>query len=371
MNTKKKMIIKKSIELGFDVIGFTSIKIKDHIKNNYKEFLNKNYNGQMKWMERHYKTKNNPKKLWKEVKSIIVLGTNYAPEKNPLEDNFKSKNANISVYARNKDYHYVIKEKLKKFKSWFKDEFQIDARLFVDTAPIYEKPLAQTSGIGWQGKHTNLVSKNYGSWLFLSEIFLPIKIEEDSKEIDHCGTCSKCVDICPTNAFISDYKIDARKCISYLTIEHKGPFPLSLREKIGNKVYGCDDCLAICPWNKFSKKTNLDDLVSKKSLMNPELYDFLKFNKDEFEKVFSDSPVKRIGWVSFIRNIIIASGNSKSRELMKAIKPFLLDLNPIIRGSAIWAYGQLANKYEKEKIKKKFINNEKNRYVLYEWSLFN
>ena len=371
MNTKKKMIIEKSVELGFDVIGFGSPKIEEHVKNNYKIFLNKNYNGQMGWMERHYRIKNNPKKLWKEVKSIMVLGTNYAPEKSPLTDNLKKKNANISVYARNKDYHDVIKEKLKEFKSWFKNELRIDARLFVDTAPIYEKPLAQASGIGWQGKHTNIVSKKFGSWLFLSEIFLPIEIEESFKEIDHCGTCSKCINICPTDAFIDNYKIDARKCISYLTIEHKGPFPLSLRKKIGNKVYGCDDCLAICPWNKFSAKTNLEDLISKKSLLNPQLSSFLKFKKNEFEKVFSDSPIKRIGWVSFIRNIIIASGNSKSRELIEDIKPLLLDSNPIVRGSAVWAYGQLENKSEKRKAKKEFINNEKNRYVLYEWSLFN
>ena len=370
INKKKKLIIDKSLELGFSIIRFSRPKIENHIKSNYKIFLSKNYHCQMKWMERHFKIKNNPEKLWKEVKSIIILGSNYAPEKNPLVDNSKKKNANISVYARNKDYHTVIKKKLRIFKSWLNDTLKIDAKLFVDTAPIYEKPLAQASGIGWQGKHTNIVSKKYGSWLFLSEIFLPIEIEKDSKEIDNCGSCSKCINICPTNAIIDDYKIDARKCISYLTIEHKGPFPMSLRKEIGNKVYGCDDCLAICPWNKFSNKTDQIDFIPRKNLLNPKLSYFLKFDKKMFEKEFCESPIKRIGWVSFIRNIIIASGNSKARELIKDLKPLLLNSNPIVRGSAVWAYGQLANKNEKNEIKKKFMNNEKNSYVLYEWSFF-
>ncbi len=371
MNNKKRIISKKAFELGFHSIGFTKPKINDINQKNYKNFINKGLHGQMSWMARHYEKKINPKKVWNEVKSILVLGINYSPGFNPLKDNEIKTNANISVYARNQDYHLVINKRLNQFKEWFALKFNIEVKTFIDTAPIFEKPLAQKSGIGWQGKHTNIVSKEYGSWLFLSEIFLPLNLTENMEAEDNCGKCNDCIKVCPTDAFISENKIDARKCISYLTIEHKGPFPMSLRKKIGNKVYGCDDCLSVCPWNKFSKITNIPELTSKIVLKSPKLLTFLYFNEEKFKFFFKSSPIKRIGWVSFIRNILIASGNSKSRALSKRVKFYISDQNPIIRGTAIWAYGQLSNKFERKKIKEQNINKEQNKYVLYEISSLN
>ena len=255
MEKFKNKIRKKILDIGFDSVGFAKPTVDLKTSTEFKNFLNKNYQGEMKWLEKHYEKKKNPKKIWEEVKTIIVVGLNYAPQDNPLKiNNFKEK-ANISVYAKNKDYHVIIKNKLKEFKDWFDREFKLDCKIFVDTAPVMEKYFAKETGVGWQGKHTNIVSKKFGSWLFLSEIFLPIKLENDKPSTDNCGSCNDCITICPTDALVKDSKIDARKCISYLTIEYKGPIPMSLREKIGNKVYGCDDCLSVCPWNKFSEPT--------------------------------------------------------------------------------------------------------------------
>ena len=306
INKKKKLIIDKSLELGFSIIRFSRPKIENHIKSNYKIFLSKNYHGQMKWMERHFKIKNNPEKLWKEVKSIIILGSNYAPEKNPLVDNSKKKNANISVYARNKDYHTVIKKKLRIFKSWLNDTLKIDAKLFVDTAPIYEKPLAQASGIGWQGKHTNIVSKKYGSWLFLSEIFLPIEIEKDSKEIDNCGSCSKCINICPTNAIIDDYKIDARKCISYLTIEHKGPFPIEAYIK---KIHSNETQIYSWIWHDYER------ILSQ---INPDSHNFEKIDSIKKRHGLPNSPFMETHYIKnkfFMEDDQIINNANKLRNI--------------------------------------------------------
>jgi epoxyqueuosine reductase len=275
--------------------------------------------------------------------------------------------ANISVYAKNIDYHKVIKEKLEYFQKWLFVNYEIESKSFIDTSPILEKYFAQNANIGWQGKNTNLVSKKFGSWLFLSEIFLPIKLENDPSSSNNCGICNKCIDICPTKALYENYKIDSRKCISYLTIEHKGPFPLSLRKKIGNKIYGCDDCLAICPWNKFSKTTKNKDFLSTSK--EKTLDSFLSMDEKNFKNYFKKSPILRIGWVSFLRNVIIASGNSKNRNLSKKIYKFLYDNNPIIRGASIWSLFQLIEKNQKKKIKEKFLKKEKNKYVLYELNI--
>ena len=319
MNLKKK-INNKISELGFDVIGYTQPIVDTKTKMEYREFLKKKFHGQMGWLENHYEKKINPKKVWSEVKTIIVIGLNYAPRFNPLLKNDLKKKANISVYAHQKDYHVVIGKKLKEFKNWLYTEHKLDSKYFVDSSPVMEKYFAKKTKVGWLGKHTNIVSKEYGSWLFLSEIFLPISLTVNKKKNDNCGTCRSCIDICPTNAIISDYKIDARKCISYLTIEHKGPFPISIRDKIGNKIYGCDDCLSICPWNKFAKPTKNKDLVPNEEYKN--LNFFLDFDKEKFEKYFCNSPVKRIGWISFLRNVIIASGNSNSKILKLNWKSF-------------------------------------------------
>ena len=309
------------------------------------------------------KKKKKPKKIWDEVKTIIVVGLNYAPPDNPLKINSFKEKANISVYAKNKDYHVIIKKKLKEFKDWFSREYKLDCKIFVDTAPVMEKYFAKQTGIGWQGKHTNIVSKKFGSWLFLSEIFLSIDLENDKPSEDNCGSCNDCITICPTNALYEGSKIDARKCISYLTIEYKGPIPMSLREKIGNKVYGCDDCLSVCPWNKFSKTTKEKKFLALEK--EKDLKFFLDFDESIFKKYFVQSPILRIGWIPFIRNILIASGNSKIQNLGSSVKKYLTHKEPLVRGTAVWSINKL-HKFKKTELFQKLKTIEKNKYVKFE-----
>ena len=314
----------------------------------------------MKWLENHFEKKTNPKKVWEKVKTVIVLGLNYTPETNPIEKIRNKEVANISVYANNKDYHKITNAKLQQIKDWLLEKYQIDSKYFVDSSPIFEKYFAQKTKIGWLGKHTNIVSKKYGSWLFLSEIFLPVSINVTEEKNENCGSCKSCIDICPTNAIVSNYKIDSRKCISYLTIEHRGPIPKSLRKKIGNRVYGCDDCLSVCPWNKFTTTTNKEEFIPKENEKN--LSFFLDFNKQKFNDYFVDSPIKRIGWLRFLRNVIISSGNSESKFLAQKLEKYLSHSDAIIRGAAVWSMSQFSSKKKIEK----FLQNEKNKYVLYE-----
>ncbi len=360
MKNLKKKINKKISELGFDVIGYTQPTVDTKTRIEYKEFLKKKFHGQMGWLENHFEKKINPKKVWDKVKTVMVIGLNYAPEFNPLIKNSLKEKANISVYAHQRDYHDVIGEKLEEFKSWLFTKHKLDSKFFVDSSPVMEKYFAKKTKVGWLGKHTNIVSKEYGSWLFLSEIFLPINLKVEKKNNDNCGTCRSCIDICPTNAIISDYKIDARKCISYLTIEHKGPVPISIRNKIGNKIYGCDDCLSVCPWNKFAKPTKNKNLIPNENYKS--LNFFLDFDKQKFQKYFCDSPVKRIGWISFLRNVIIATGNSNSLSFKKKLEKYLNHESPIIRGASTWSLGKFTSKNQI----KKLLKEEKNEYVLFE-----
>ena len=360
MNDLKKKIKEKISKLGFDVIGFTEPTVDKKAKAEYRKYLEKNHHGQMKWLENHFEKKTNPKKVWDKVKTVIVLGLNYTPQTNPIKKLKNKKMANISVYANNKDYHKITNFKLQQIKDWLLEKYQIDSKYFVDSSPIFEKYFAQKTKIGWLGKHTNIVSKKYGSWLFLSEIFIPVCLYSNEQKIDNCGSCKSCIDICPTNAIISNYKIDARKCISYLTIEHRGPIPKSLRKKIGNRIYGCDDCLSVCPWNKFAPTTENKDFFPRENEKN--LSFFLNFNKEKFNDYFNDSPIKRIGWLRFLRNVIISSGNSRSFFLVQKLKEYLSHPDAIIRGAAVWSISQFSPKSKIEKL----LKNEKNKYVLYE-----
>ncbi len=368
MNDLKNKICLKLQSFGFDVVGITKPKVNKDTIDNYNLFLKKKYHGDMYWLENHQKAKKNPFKIWNEVKTVIVLGLNYSPGYNPLVHNNEINYANISVYAQNEDYHTIIKEKLGIFKKWLSSEHKLDSRIFVDTSPIFEKQLAQSAGLGWQGKHTNLVSKKYGSWLFLSEIFLPIDISNDMEEYNHCGSCDDCIKVCPTDAILKENVIDARKCISYLTIEHKGPFPLSLRKKIGNKVYGCDDCLSICPWNKFSSKTEEKKLIGDDP---KELSFYLNLNEDDFNTFFYKSPIKRIGWIRFLRNVIICVGNSGNQSLIDNLINYLYHTEPIIRGASVWSLGQLLSRNDFKVLKKKLLKTEVNSYVIFELNIIN
>ena len=321
----------------------------------------------MYWMQEHSHLRSDPKILWPDVKSIIVLGSNYHNDCNSLELLNKKDKAIISVYARNEDYHKVIKKKLKKLSLKISEIMGCNFKYFVDTAPVMEKPLGMQAGLGWQGKHTNLVSKEFGSWLFLSSIFLSKEITETKKESDHCGSCSSCIDICPTNAIVAPYKIDARKCISYLTIEHKGQIDKEYRSLIGNRIYGCDDCLAVCPWNKFAKKTNENSFQPRDDLIEPDLKSLIHLDDQEFRAKFRSSSIKRIGRDRFIRNVLIAIGNSKNIDFVDQILILLRDKSDIVRAMAVWALKQISSLKDFNKYKDEHLKNEKNEQVLQEW----
>lgn len=298
----------------------------------------------MDYMEETSARRAAPRALWPNVKSIVMLGMNYAPDADPLALLADRSAANVSVYARHRDYHDVIKGKLKEVASWLVVEMQKgDVKVFVDTAPVMEKPLAERAGIGWAGKHTNLVSRQFGSWLFLGAIFTDLALEPDPPESDHCGSCRACLDICPTNAFPAPYLLDARRCISYLTIEHKGTIAPEFREAIGNRIYGCDDCLAVCPWNKFAETAREAKLRPRADLLAPKISDWLSLDDPAFRRLFSGSPVKRIGFTRFMRNLLIAAGNSKDPVLLPGIETHLDSKSALVRGMAVWAIGRLAS----------------------------
>jgi epoxyqueuosine reductase len=284
-----------------------------------------------------------PRALWPQAKSIIMLGTNYAPDGDPLATLAQQDRGNISVYARHRDYHDLIKGRLKQLGGWLAALAPAaELKVFVDTAPLMEKPLAQAAGLGWQGKHTNLVSREAGSWLFLGALLTDLAIEPDAPETDHCGQCRACLDACPTQAFPQPYLIDARRCISYLTIENKGHIPLEFREAIGNRIYGCDDCLAACPWNKFAQASREAKLQARADLVAPRLADLLALDDAGFRVLFSGSPVKRIGSARFTRNLLIAAGNSADLSLLPLVELRLDDPSPLVRAMAVWALWRLA-----------------------------
>jgi epoxyqueuosine reductase len=296
----------------------------------------------MAWLEETAARRGSPAALWSEVRSIVMLGMNYGPEGDPLSVLADGQAGAISVYARNRDYHDLIKGALKRIATQFAARAGSQVKVFVDTAPVMEKPLAEAAGLGWQGKHTNLVSREFGSWLFLGAILTDAELPADSAEVDHCGTCRACLDICPTHAFPAPYRLDARRCISYLTIEHHGPIPRDLRPLIGNRIFGCDDCLAVCPWNKYAEQGRQAKLAAREDLNSPRLKDLARLDDGAFRKLFSGSPVKRIGRDRFIRNVLISIGNSGELALAKDAERLLGDAAPVVRGAAVWALQRLA-----------------------------
>lgn len=338
-------IRRKALELGFDVVEFTTPELDKSVQSRLQEFLANGHHGEMQWMLDKADRRADPKALWPEVQSVIMLGHNYAPGTNPLEKLSQKTIGNISCYAQNQDYHDVIKKKLKAFARWMAEEFTCEVKVFVDTAPVMEKALAAQAGLGWQGKHTCLVSREFGSWLFLGSVFTTLSLKPSPREgrefTDHCGTCTKCLDICPTHAFTGERKLDARKCISYLTIEHKGQIPLEYRKAIGNRIYGCDDCLAICPWNKFAQDARETAYHPRAELIAPLLSELVQLDDAAFRAFFSKSPVKRIGRDRFVRNVLIAIGNSEDATLIDVIAPLQHDPSPLVAEMAAWAMGEL------------------------------
>ena len=305
-----------------------------------REFLATGAHGDMGWMA-NADRRGEPRVLWPDVRSIVMLGINYRPDDDPLAILKERTRGAISVYARGDDYHDLIKSRLKQIGRWLIDRAGGDVKVFVDTAPVMEKPLAAAAGLGWQGKHTNLVSRQFGSWLFLGAIFTTLELPPDEPERDHCGQCRACLDICPTAAFPAPYRLDARRCISYLTIEHKGQIPHELRPLIGNRIYGCDDCLAVCPWNKFAVAGREVKLAAREVLRAPPLAELARLDDAAFRTLFAKSAVKRVGRARFVRNVLIAIGNSGDASLAAEAERLLDDESPLVRGAAIWALGRL------------------------------
>jgi epoxyqueuosine reductase len=327
---------------GFDIVRCVRPDAIPEAKDNLLAFLASGAHGDMTWMATTAERRGDPHALWPDVRSIAMLGLNYGPDRDPRKILAARDRGAISVYAQGDDYHEVIKPRLKAVARALIAAAGGDAKVFVDTAAVMEKPLAAAAGLGWQGKHTNLVSRDLGSWLFLGAIFTTLELAPDAPERDHCGTCRACLDVCPTDAFPAPYRLDARRCISYLTIEHKGAIPHALRPLIGNRIYGCDDCLAVCPWNKFARAGREAKLAARDELRAPRLADLARLDDAGFRKAFAKSPIKRTGRDRFLRNVLIAIGNSQDPALATVAEERLTDAAPLVRGAAIWALWRLA-----------------------------
>lgn len=337
----KAEIVRRARTEGFDVVHVTGADAPALAGDRLAMFLADGRHGTMDWLERNAARRADPRELWPHAKSVIVLGMNYGLGRDPLAILGERSAGAISVYAQGDDYHDVIKARLKRLAGGIAQDMSCEVKVFVDTAPVMEKPIAQRAGIGWQGKHTNLVSREFGSWLFLASIFTTLDLAPDRPDADHCGTCRACLDICPTKAFPAPYQLDARRCISYLTIEHKGHIPVEFREAIGNRIYGCDDCLAVCPWNKFAQTASENPFNPRAELATPALRDLARLDNAAFRTFFRKSPVKRIGRERFVRNVLIAIGNSGDPALAAEAERLLDDPSPLVRAMAVWALRRL------------------------------
>lgn len=363
----KESLKQQARALGFDCIGVADPEAIALAGEYFREFLDSGGHGDMDWLAASPERRTDPRVLWPGVRSVIMLGVNYGPDENPLEILGQRERGAISVYAQGDDYHDVIKKRLKALARWLVATSGEEVKVFVDTAAVMEKPLAQAAGLGWQGKHTNLVSREFGSWLFLGAIFTASDLPRDEPDIDHCGSCTACQDICPTAAFPAPYKLDARRCISYLTIENKGPIPREFRKAIGNRIYGCDDCLAVCPWNKFAQAGRETKLAARAELRAPPLADLVRLDDSTFRALFAKSPVKRIGRDRFIRNVLIAIGNSDDEVLAQEAERLLGDDSALVRGAAVWALAQLIAPEKFDALAKRAAAGEADVSVRAEW----
>ena len=373
----KEAIHARAREMGFDAVGFTAPQLSSRVKEDFTAFIKQGLHGDMVWMAEKAAQRRNPASLLNGAKTVIVLGINYGATKplldDPLSGLHNRDRGNLSVYARGSDYHHVVKKRLKAFASWLCDTHSCDARVYVDTAPVLEKSLAARTGVGWQGKHTNLVSRDYGSWLFLGEVLTTLDLPSDVPEEDHCGSCRDCLDICPTEAFSAPYRIDAKRCISYLTIEHKGPISREFRTALGNRIFGCDDCLAVCPWNKYARESRETALLPRPELTAPRLAALAALDDAAFRDMFAGTAVKRLGHTRFIRNVLIALGNSGENSnssdpnLVSATQPHLDDPEPVVRGAAVWALLQLLDKKDFTRLRERHLAHETDPEVREEW----
>ena len=360
----------KAAELGFDACRIAAPDLPAGTDARLAKWLAAGHHGDMAWMAETFARRADPRALWPGVRSVIVLAMNYGPADDPREATRRPERGAVSVYARHRDYHEVVKGKLKTLAAWLVAAARpeaVDLKVFVDTAPVMEKPLAAAAGLGWQGKHTNLVSREFGSWLFLGAIFTDLDLPPDEAESDHCGACRACLDVCPTAAFPAPYKLDARRCVSYLTIEHKGTIARELRSLIGNRIYGCDDCLAVCPWNKFARVGAEAKLAQRDDLAAPPLAALAALDDAAFRARFAGGPIKRVGHARFLRNVMIAIGNSGDRSLIAAARSGIKADSPLVRAMAVWALGRLATAQEIKTLARRFAAEERDALVLEEW----
>jgi epoxyqueuosine reductase len=331
----------KALALGFDAVGFAAAALGPEARLRLADFLAAGQHGDMGWLAARAEQRSHPRALWPDARSVVALGLSYAPEGDPLDALDQPDRGAISVYARNRDYHDVVKGMLKHLAQFIVSRFGEGVKVFVDTAPVMEKPLAERAGLGWMGKHTNLVSRRFGSWLFLGEIYTTLELPPDPPHADRCGTCTRCLSVCPTDAFPTPYRLDATRCISYLTIEHRGPVPHELREKLGNRIYGCDDCLAVCPWNRFARTAGHAKLRAREDRAEPPLAELAALDDAGFRRRFAGSAIKRIGRNRLVRNVLYAIGNSADPRLIPAASRLTHDPDPVVAEAAGWAIERL------------------------------
>ena len=358
----------EALALGFDTLGITGVDAIPQAGGRLDHFLALGRQGDMDWLVAKADRRRHPNALWPGARSIIMLGLNYGPDENPLDRLQQVERGNVSIYAERKDYHVVVKKRLKALARWLVARAGGELKVFVDTAPVMEKPLAQAAGLGWQGKHSNLVSREFGSWLFLGSIFTTLSLPFDAAEADHCGGCRRCLDICPTGAFPAPYQLDARRCLSYLSIEHQGHIGVEFRQPMGNRIFGCDDCLAVCPWNKFASTAHDATMAPRPGLGTPELATLLQLDDAAFRGLYAGTPVKRLGRDRFIRNVLIAAGNSGNSQLSVLIEPLLADPSPLVRAMAVWALLQLRGVNALAALAPVYLRDEADADVRAEWA---
>ena len=363
----KQMLLREAAALGFDAVRVTTPDAARAAGDRLGEFLAAGRHGDMQWMAAHAERRRSPQRLWPDVRSIVMLGMSYAPETNPLEALDQPTRGAISVYAQGKDYHDILKGKLKQLAARLAHDSGSEVKVFVDTAPVMEKPLAAAAGLGWQGKNTMLVSREHGSWLFLGAIFTTAELPPDAPQDDHCGNCRRCLDVCPTAAFPAPYQLDARRCLAYLSIEYKGHIPAEFRRPMGNRVFGCDDCLAVCPWNKFAAAAREVRFHARAETDNPPLAELLQLDDAQFRARFAGTPVKRTGRDRFVRNVLIAAGNSGDASLLPLIEALLGDASPLVRAMAVWAMRELAGNDIGEGVRRRHLAREGDSDVRAEW----
>lgn len=358
----------RAASLGFSAFGIASADARPDLPQKLQSALQSGWHADMDWMEETRDRRQSPRSLWPDARSIIMVGANYGPDENPLDRLADTSLANVSVYAQMRDYHDVIKGRLKDLAGLLARRTGSEVKVFVDTAPVMEKPLAQAAGLGWQGKHTVLLSRDAGSWLFLGAIFTSADLPASMPEQEKCGTCTKCLDICPTEAFPAPFRLDARKCLAYYSVEHKGQIPLAFRKPMGNRVFGCDDCLAVCPWNKFASATRDAKLAARETIRSAQLTDMLALTDQQFRDFFAQTPVKRLGSARFLRNCLVAAGNSGDRAHRPAVERLMGHDSPLVRGMAVWTLRQLAPEPETAAIRAAHMQMETDPEARAEWS---